>query len=198
MTEDLTQAAATLHAGGVGVTWSEILPIVVAVLTAGVVALFAWWRAWAADRTVRLEMFREASKLASEESPDRSHMQRAAGVAMFIRLVDDRFLLAHVFRRPGAYDDLVRSQIQIFLQYLRLVFGTNPPGSHKEGQLDYCSEEYLLIRDWINNRAPHWITSKLAFPIKNKFKMIGGKLEANEDSSDYADWMEATGGKPPY
>ena len=169
-----------------------------AALTAFFVGLFAWWRAWAADRTVKLEVFREASKLAGAQYKDRHQLKRAAGIAMFIRLVDDKFWLARVFGRPGAYDDLVRSQIQLFLQFQRLHFGNSPPGNHKEGQLDYCAEEYLLIRDWINSQAPHWITSKLTFPTKDKFKMMDGKLEANEDSRDYADWMEATGDKPPY
>ena len=90
MTEDLTQAAATLQSGGIGMIWSDVLPIVVAGLTAVLVALFAWWRAWAADRTVRLEVFREATNLAGVEGSDRSYMQRAAGIAMFISLVDDR------------------------------------------------------------------------------------------------------------
>ena len=78
------------------------------------------------------------------------------------------------------------------------MFPENAPGNHKEGQLDYRSKEYILIRDWLNTRAPRRITSKISFPEKDKFKMHKGKLEANENSEDYKQWMEATGGEPPY
>ena len=83
------------------------------------------------------------------------------------------------------------------MRYRRLVFPHNAPDGHKGDQLDYRSLEYLLIRDWINNQAPRWISSKITFHEKHPFKICNGKLEANERSSDYADWKEATG-KPPY
>ena len=171
----------------------EFLAILVAILA----AVFAWWRCWSADRTLRLELFKEATKLAGEENTKRSHMERVAGIFILTRLVDQKFWLSRLMYRRGEYDEVIGSLVAIFLRYRRLVFPDNAPGHHKGNQLDYLSKEYLLIRDWINNQAPRQITSKINFPEDHPFKMCHRKLEANEQSSDYADWKKATG-KSPY
>ena len=168
-----------------------------AIPAAIVAAVFAWWRCWSADRMLRLEMFKEATKLAAVEDTKRSYMERVAGFFILTRLVDQKFWVNCLSCRRGEYDEAVGILVRIFMRYRRLVFPHNAPYGHKGDQLDYRSLEYLLIRDWINNQAPRRISSKITFHEKHPFKMCNGKLEANERSSDYADWKEATG-KPPY
>ena len=170
---------------------------ILAILGALFAAVFAWWRCWAADRMLRLEIFKEATKLAAVEDEERSYMERVAGIFILTRLVDQQFWVGRLLSRRGEYDEVVGIQVEIFLRYRRLVFPCNAPDGHRRDQLDYHSREYLLIREWINNRAPPRISSKIAFPEKHPFKMCDRKLEANEHSSDYEGWKEATG-HPPY
>lgn len=146
---------------------------------------------------LRLEMLKEATKLAAVEDNKRSYMERVAGIFILTRLVDQQFWISRLLRRRGEYDEVIGILVGIFLRYRRLVFPENAPGDHKGNQLDYRSLEYLLIRDWINNRAAYRISPNLTFHEEHPFKICEGKLEANERSPDYAEWKEATG-KPPY
>lgn len=179
------------------ITSYEILAVVLAVPAAIFAALFAWWRCWSADRMLRLEMFKEATKLAAVEDTKQSYMERVAGIFILTRLVDQQFWISRLLRPRGEYDEVVGILVGIFLKYRRLVFPNNAPDGHKGNQLDYRSLEYLLIRDWINCRAPRRVSSSITFHEKHPFKMSNGKLEANERSADYADWKDATD-KPPY
>ena len=174
----------------------EILAVALAVPAAILTAIFAWWRCWSADRMLRLEMLKEATKLAAVEDTKRSYMERVAGIFILTRLVDQQFWISRLLRRRGEYDEVVGILVGIFLKYRRLVFPHNAPAGHKENQLDYRSLEYRLIRDWINNRAPRRISSSIAFHEEHPFKMCNGKLEANEHSSDFAEWKDATGESP--
>ena len=174
-------------------TCFEILTILGAVFA----AVFAWWRCWSADKMLRLEMFKEATKLAGDERSDRSYMERVAGIFILTGLVDQQFWISRLLCRRGEYDEVVGILVGVFLRYRCLIFPDNAPDGHKGGQLDYRSREYLLIRDWINNRAPSRIIGKITFPENHPFVMCDGKLEANERSSEYGNWKEATG-QPPY
>ena len=169
----------------------------VAILVAVVAVVFAWWRCWSADGMLRLEMFKEATKLAAVDGRDRSYMERVAGIFILTSLVDQKFWLSRLLRRHGEYDEVVGFLVEIFVRYRRLVFPDNAPDNHQGGQLDYRSREYLLIREWINNRAPHRIVGNIRLPENHPFVLRNGKLEANNNSLDYRDWTEATG-QPPY
>ena len=182
--------------------WYEVVTIASAVFSAVFAAVlaaaFAWWGSQAANRTLRLEMFREATAAAANKHNDRTYMERVAGVFMLMQLADEQPWISRLVRKHGPYDSVVPILVEIYIRYNRIVFPKNAPGNHKGNQLDYTSKEYVMIRDWINTRAPRRITGNIALPAEHPFKMCKNKLEANENSDDYKEWMEATGGKPPY